>query len=76
MAARSADRRRVSVGPESSWSPANAKNELVKHIEQHDPKRTQLIAGVEAVDPPSDSALVAHAQKYFRAADRMLRAIG
>jgi hypothetical protein len=52
--------------------PANAKTELVKHIEQHDPKRKHLIAGVETVDHPSDGALVAHARKYFRAADRML----
>jgi hypothetical protein len=51
--------------------PANAKTELVKHIEQHDPKRKHLIAGVETVDHPSDGALVAHARKYFQAADRM-----
>src|ERR1700680_373882 len=30
--------------------PANAKSQLVKHIEQHDPKLTKVIAGVETVD--------------------------
>ena len=51
--------------------PANAKTELVKHIRQHDPKLTKIIAGVETVDHPSDASLVAHARKYFKAEDRM-----
>jgi hypothetical protein len=50
--------------------PANAKTELVKHVERHDPTRRHLISGVETVDHPSDAALVAHARKYFMAADR------
>ena len=66
----------VDAGAILITGPANAKSELVKHIEQHDPKRKQLIAGVETVDHPSDGALVAHARKYFRAADRMLAQIG
>jgi hypothetical protein len=66
----------VDAGAILITGPANAKNELVKHIEQHDPKRRQLIAGVETVDHPSDGALVAHARKYFQAADRMLAQIG
>jgi len=51
--------------------PANAKTELVEHIRVHDPQLTKLIVGVEAVDHPSDPQLVAHAKKYFMAADRM-----
>ncbi len=51
--------------------PANAKTELVKHIHQHNPGQAKCIAGVETVDHPSDAALVAHARKYFKAADRM-----
>ena len=51
--------------------PANAKTELVKHIQHHDPKLMKLILGVETVDHPSDPQLVAFARKFFRAADRM-----
>ena len=46
--------------------PANAKTELVKHIEHHDPKLKSLIVGVESIDHPSDNELVAHARKYFK----------
>jgi len=51
--------------------PAGAKNDLVKHIESHDPALRKLIAGVETVDHPSDAQLVAHARHYLAAADRM-----
>ena len=51
--------------------PGKAKNELVSHIEKHDPKLKKLIAAVETVDHPSDGQLVAHARKFFEAADRM-----
>lgn len=51
--------------------PANAKHELMKHIEHHDPKLALRVSAVETVDHPTDAALVAHARKYFRAADRM-----
>jgi len=53
--------------------PGNAKNELMKHIENHDAPLKKLIAGVETVDHPSDGQLVAHARKYFKAEDRMTR---
>jgi hypothetical protein len=33
---------------------------------------SQLIAGVETVDHPSDAQLVAYARKYLKAADRMM----
>ncbi len=51
--------------------PANAKADLMKHIQEHDPKLAKLIAGVETVDHPSDAQLVAHARKYFGVEDRM-----
>ena len=51
--------------------PANAKNELVKHIHHHDPKLMNVIAGVETVDHPSDAELVAHARHYLKVTDRM-----
>jgi stalled ribosome rescue protein Dom34 len=51
--------------------PGDAKNALVKQIDQHAPKLMKIIAGVETVDHPSDGQLVAHARHYFTAADRM-----
>jgi len=51
--------------------PANAKNELVKHIDRHDHGLMKIIAGVETVDHPSDAELVAHARHYFKAEDLM-----
>ena len=47
--------------------PANAKTELVKHIERHSPALHTKIVGVEALDHPTDGELVAHARKYFEA---------
>jgi len=51
--------------------PANAKTELVEYIHLHDPRLEKAIAGVEAVDHPSDAQLVAYARKYLAATDRM-----
>jgi len=51
--------------------PASAKLELVKHIERHPSQLHARVAGVETVDHPSDGELLAHARKFFRAADRM-----
>jgi hypothetical protein len=51
--------------------PGNAKTELIKHIRHHDPRLMDIVLGVETVDHPSDPQLVAHARKYFGAADRM-----
>lgn len=51
--------------------PANAKSQLVQHIEQHDPRLMKLIAGVETVDHPSDAQLVAFARHYLNVTDRM-----
>jgi hypothetical protein len=52
--------------------PANAKTELMKHMQKHAPAIAKLVAGVETVDHPSDGALVDHARRYFNAADRMI----
>ena len=51
--------------------PANAKAQLVKHIDQHDPQLMKIIAGVETVDHPSDAELVSYAKHYLLASDRM-----
>jgi stalled ribosome rescue protein Dom34 len=51
--------------------PGLAKNELVKHVEHHDSAWRKKLVGVATVDHPSDKGLVAHARKYFLAADRM-----
>lgn len=51
--------------------PSSAKHELVKHIQRHDPQLAERLAGVEALDHPTDGALVDYARKFFRAADRM-----
>ena len=51
--------------------PGHAKSDLVKHIDQHDPKLMKIVAGVETVDHPSDGELVAFARHYLKAADRM-----
>jgi stalled ribosome rescue protein Dom34 len=51
--------------------PANAKLELVKHIERHEPALNRKIAGVETVDHPTDGELIAKARKYFKADHQM-----
>jgi hypothetical protein len=52
--------------------PANEKTELVKPIHRHAPKLMDAVVGVETVDHPSDGQLLAHARRYFKAADRMM----
>jgi stalled ribosome rescue protein Dom34 len=51
--------------------PANAKKELVEHIERVHPELGKRISGVETLDHPSDGELVALARRFFRADDRM-----
>lgn len=51
--------------------PANAKDELAKHVEHHDRQMKERIIAVQPLDHPSDGEIVAHARKFFRAADRM-----
>lgn len=51
--------------------PANAKTELKNYIAEHRPDLAKRISAVEALDHPSDGALVALARKHFKADDRM-----
>ena len=51
--------------------PGQAKLELVKHIEGHDPAWRAKLVGTENADHPTDRQIVAHARKSFLAADRM-----
>ena len=59
------------VGAFLLTGPAAAKSELRDYIGKHSPTLAQRIAGVEALDHPSDAALVALARKFFKADDRM-----
>lgn len=52
--------------------PAQAKLQLVKHMQHHDAALMAKVVGIETVDHPSDAQLVAYARKYFVAKDRML----
>lgn len=45
--------------------PANAKTELAKHIESHDPTLRPKIIAVETLDHPTAGELVAHARAKF-----------
>ncbi len=47
--------------------PANAKTELVKHIERHSPQLRAKIAGIETVDHPTEGQLLDHARRFFTA---------
>ena len=51
--------------------PANAKNELVKHIKRVHPGMAIKIEGVETVDHPTDGELVSYARNYLKSADLM-----
>jgi stalled ribosome rescue protein Dom34 len=59
----------VDAGAILITGPANAKTELMRHLQEHDPKIAKVVAGVETVDHPSDGQLVALARKYFESAD-------
>lgn len=51
--------------------PSTAKLELKNHIAEHLPELAKRISSVEALDHPSDAALLALARKFFKADDRM-----
>jgi stalled ribosome rescue protein Dom34 len=51
--------------------PANAKQELLAHIERAHPELGKRISGTETLDHPSDGQLIALARKFFKADDRM-----
>jgi stalled ribosome rescue protein Dom34 len=46
--------------------PANAKTELINHIERHAPALKARIRGVEALDHPTDGEILALARKFFK----------
>lgn len=52
--------------------PGQAKLNLLKHIQAHDPAIANKVVGLETVDHPSDKQLISYARKYFVAKDRML----
>ena len=51
--------------------PGNAKSELKNYLQEHHPDLAKRVSGVEALDHPSDAALIALARKFFKADDRM-----
>jgi stalled ribosome rescue protein Dom34 len=52
--------------------PGTAKQELLNHVEGHMPHLRAKLIGVEASDHPTDGELLAHARRFFKAADRMV----
>ena len=50
--------------------PAQAKLQLIKHMQAHDPATAARVVGVETVDHPSDGQVVAYARKYFDAKEK------
>lgn len=52
--------------------PAQAKLQLIKHINTHDQALSDKVVGVETIDHPTDGQLVAYARKYFVAKDKMI----
>lgn len=58
----------------SEWllvGPAQAKLELVRHVEKTMPWVREKLVGVEPMDHPTDGELVAQARRAFKAIDRM-----
>ena len=51
--------------------PANAKRELLSHLEAHQKATASRVVGVETLDHPSDGQLEAFARTYFHADERM-----
>ena len=51
--------------------PSETKNEFVKFVQERHKDLAKRIVGVEVADHPTDGQIVAHARKYFRAADGM-----
>ena len=52
--------------------PGQAKLELFKHMQHHDPVVAARVLGLESSDHPTDGQLAAHARHYFSAKDKML----
>jgi stalled ribosome rescue protein Dom34 len=52
--------------------PGEAKHDLMRHIETHDPAFRSRVIGIETADHPTDGQLCALARKYFAKLDRTL----
>ncbi len=59
------------VGTLLVTGPSTAKMELNNYIAENSPDLAKRIAAVEALDHPSDGALLALARKFFKGNDRM-----
>jgi len=51
--------------------PGKAKDQLLHHVDSYVSWLREKLVGVEAMDHPTDGELVAHARRFFKAADRM-----
>ena len=51
--------------------PGTTRSELVGYLSEHYPMISKRIWGIEAVDHPTEPQIIAAAQKYFNAANRM-----
>lgn len=51
--------------------PGTAKSELMKHLARHDPQVAAKVAGVQAMDHPTDGEIINFARKTFKAADQL-----
>ncbi|MBS0416065.1 MAG: translational machinery protein [Proteobacteria bacterium] len=51
--------------------PANAKRELLSHLEAHQKTIASHVVGLETLDHPSDGQLEAFARTYFHTDERM-----
>lgn len=51
--------------------PGAAKDQLLHHVEAHVAWLKEKLVGIEAMDHPTDGELLAHARRFFKAADRM-----
>jgi stalled ribosome rescue protein Dom34 len=63
------------LSPAQEWlilGPSTEKLELAKYIRAHDADLARRILGVESADHPTDRQIVAHARRFFGAADRMI----
>jgi len=52
--------------------PSGAKEELLKHVDQHAPQVRTTLVGVHAMDHATDGELLDHARRAFKVIDRML----
>lgn len=51
--------------------PGSAKLEFMRYAHKHAPQVEKSVLSVETVDHPTDKQLIAHARKFFIAADQM-----